>query len=38
MLAGMQRDVFTPMKDGPMTAEQIVTALGIKSKLLRLLL
>ena len=22
MLAGMQLDVFTPMKDGPLTAEQ----------------
>ena len=38
MLAGMQLDVFTPMKDGPMTAEQIANAIGIKVDRLRLLL
>ena len=38
MLAGMQLDVFTPMKDGPMTAEQIADAIGVKPDRLRLLL
>jgi SAM-dependent methyltransferase len=38
MLAGMQLDVFTPMKDGPMTAQQIATAIGVKVDRLRLLL
>jgi len=38
MLAGMQLDVFTPMKDGPMTAEQVANAIGIKADRLRLLL
>jgi SAM-dependent methyltransferase len=38
MLAGMQLDVFTPMKDGPMTAEQIASAIGVKADRLRLLL
>ncbi len=31
MLAGMQLDVFTPLKDGPMTAEQLAAALGVKT-------
>lgn len=30
MLAGMQLDVFTPLQDGPMTAEQLADALGVK--------
>lgn len=30
MLAGMQLDVFTPLKDGPMSAEQIAEAIGVK--------
>jgi len=38
MLAGMQLDVFTSMKDGPLTAEQIANAIGAKSDRLRLLL
>jgi hypothetical protein len=38
MLAGMQLDVFTPMKDGPMTAEQVANAVGVKADRLRLLL
>ena len=29
MLAGMQLDLFTPLKDGPMSAEQIASALGV---------
>ena len=29
MLAGMQLDVFTPLKNGPMTAEQIAAATGV---------
>ena len=29
MLAGMQLDLFTPLKEGPMTAEQIASALGV---------
>jgi len=27
MLAGMQLDVFTPLKNGPLTAEQIAAAI-----------
>ncbi len=38
MLAGMQLDVFTPMKDGPLTAEQIAAAIGVGPTRLRLLL
>ncbi|MCH7592133.1 MAG: hypothetical protein IH989_05055 [Planctomycetes bacterium] len=38
MLAGMQLDLFTPLKDGPMNAEQIADALGVRpDKLKRLL-
>jgi hypothetical protein len=38
MLAGMQLDVFTPLKDGSMTAEQLADTLGVKAeKLSRLL-
>lgn len=37
MLAGMQLNVFTPMKDGPMTAGQIADAIGVKADRLRLL-
>jgi Dimerisation domain len=29
MLAGMELDVFTTVKDGPLTAEQVAAALGI---------
>ena len=38
MLAGMQLDVFTPMKDGPLTAEQIAATIGVGPSRLRLLL
>jgi cyclopropane fatty-acyl-phospholipid synthase-like methyltransferase len=38
MLAGMQLDVFTPLKAGPMTAEQIANAIGVGPARLRLLL
>jgi hypothetical protein len=38
MLAGMQLDVFTPMKDGPLTAEQIAAAIGVGPSRLRVLL
>ena len=38
MLAGMQLDVFTSMKDGPLTAEQIAGAIGVNANRLRLLL
>ena len=38
MLAGMQLDVFTPLKNGPMTAEQIAASIGVAPKRLRLLL
>ncbi len=31
MLAGMQLDVFTPLKDSPMTAEQLADALGVNA-------
>ena len=38
MLAGMQLDVFTPLKDGPMSAGQIAEAIGVDpAKLKRLL-
>jgi hypothetical protein len=38
MLAGMQLDLFTPLKDGPMTAEQLAAALGVKAEKLSPLL
>jgi hypothetical protein len=38
MLAGMQLDVFTPLQAGPLNAEQIADALGLKPGRLRLLL
>jgi SAM-dependent methyltransferase len=38
MLAGMQLDLFTPLKKGPMTAEELAAALGVRSTRLRLLL
>jgi SAM-dependent methyltransferase len=38
MLAGMQLDVFTPLKDGPLTAAQLANMLGVNAeKLSRLL-
>ena len=38
MLAGMQLDVFTPLKDGPLSAEHLAQALGVHpAKLTRLL-
>ena len=30
MLAGMQLDLFTPLKDGPMSAEQLAKTLGVR--------
>jgi hypothetical protein len=38
MLAGMQLDVFTPLKPGPRTAEEIAQAIGVGAARLRLLL
>ena len=38
MLAGMQLDVFTPLKDGPLSAAQIATAIGGDEARLRPLL
>lgn len=38
MLAGMQLDVFTPLKDGPKTAEQIANAIGGNAGMLQRLL
>jgi hypothetical protein len=32
MLAGMQLDVFTPLKDSPMTADQLADTLGVKAE------
>ena len=29
MLAGMQLDLFTPLKDGPMTVVELAQALGV---------
>jgi SAM-dependent methyltransferase len=38
MIAGMQLDLFTPLKDAPMTAEQIAGVLGVSPTKLRPLL
>jgi SAM-dependent methyltransferase len=38
MLAGMQLDLFTPLKAGSMTAEQLAAAIGVGPGRLRLLL
>ena len=38
LLAGMQLDVFTPLKDGPMTAEAIAQTLGVRVEKLKPLL
>lgn len=38
MLAGMQLDIFTPLSRGPLTAEDIATAIGVSPARLRLLL
>jgi hypothetical protein len=38
MLAGMQLDVFTPLRSGPMTAKEISNTIGVGAERLRLLL
>jgi len=38
MLAGMQLGLFTPLKDGPMTAAQLATALAVRADKLQPLL
>lgn len=38
MLAGMQLEVFTPLKDGPLSAEHLAQALGVHPAKLRRLL
>lgn len=38
LLAGMQLDVFTPLRDGPMSAEEIAAAIGVGPSKLRALL
>ena len=38
MLAGMQLDLFTPLKDGPMTAAQLAQALAVRADKLQPLL
>ena len=38
LLAGMQLDLFTPLKDGPMSTEQIAHTIGVGSDKLKLLL
>ena len=38
MLAGMQLDVFTLLKDGPITAEEIAAALNVSDEKLKPLL
>jgi SAM-dependent methyltransferase len=38
MLAGMQLDVFTPLHDGPKTAEEVARVIGVDPRRLRLLL
>jgi hypothetical protein len=36
MLAGMQLDVFTPLKDGAMTAAELARALGLPAEKLEI--
>ena len=38
LLAGIQLDLFTPLTDGPMTAEQVAVGLGVGTDKLRALL
>ena len=38
LLAGMQLDLFTPLKDGPMNAEKIAASIGVRSAKLKPLL
>jgi hypothetical protein len=38
MLAGMQLDVFTPLSNGAMTADEIANSLGVGAERLRLLI
>jgi SAM-dependent methyltransferase len=38
LLAGVQLDVFTPLKDGPMAAERIAEAIGVRVEKLKPLL
>lgn len=38
LLAGMQLEVFTPLRDGPMSAEQLAAGLGVRVDKLRPLL
>ena len=38
MLAGMQLDVFSPLKNGPMSTEQIAEALNLESRKIKPLL
>jgi hypothetical protein len=38
MLAGIQLDVFTPLANGPLTAEQIAECIGVGSPRFPLLL
>ena len=38
LIAGMQLDLFTPLKDGPMNAEQIAAAIAVGSAKLKALL
>lgn len=38
LLAGMQLDLFTPLKDGPMNAEQLAATIGVGSAKLKPLL
>jgi hypothetical protein len=38
VLAGMQLDLFTPLKDGPLRADQIAASIGVETTKLRLLL
>ena len=38
VLAGMQLDLFTPLKDGPLSANQIAASIGVETTKLRPLL
>lgn len=38
VLAGMQLDLFTPLKDGPLSADQIAASIGVRATRLRPLL
>ena len=38
VLAGMQLDLFTPLKDGPLSADQVAASIGVQTAKLHPLL